>query len=310
MNGRIDADTESGAGSAAIAGASLDSSLLDVGPSRSLFQDAWRRFKRNKLAMFGLFLVGFLVIVAIVGPFLVDDPTKLSKTVFREPPTNQHPFGVDHRGADVLARVVHGIRLSMFIGFIATVLQTVIGIFIGAVAGWYGRWVDTISMRFVDIMLGIPYIIVAYAFITVLGRGVPAVILTLALTAWLQTARTVRAGFIQVKELEYVEAARALGVGSVRIMVRHILPNVFQPVVVLMAVGVGAAILSEAALSFLGVGIQPPEPSLGLMINDARSFLGSDPYLLFFPGLAIVLTVLGFLLVGDGLRDALDVKDN
>ena len=280
MNGRIDADTESGAGSAAIAGASLDSSLLDVGPSRSLFQDAWRRFKRNKLAMFGLFLVGFLVIVAIVGPFLVDDPTKLSKTVFREPPTNQHPFGVDHRGADVLARVVHGIRLSMFIGFIATVLQTVIGIFIGAVAGWYGRWVDTISMRFVDIMLGIPYIILAYA------------------------------GFIQVKELEYVEAARALGVGSVRIMVRHILPNVFQPVVVLMAVGVGAAILSEAALSFLGVGIQPPEPSLGLMINDARSFLGSDPYLLFFPGLAIVLTVLGFLLVGDGLRDALDVKDN
>jgi len=310
VNGRIDADTESGAGSAAIAGASLDSSLLDVGPSRSLFQDAWRRFKRNKLAMFGLFLVGFLVIVAIVGPFLVDDPTKLSKTVFREPPTNQHPFGVDHRGADVLARVVHGIRLSMFIGFIATVLQTVIGIFIGAVAGWYGRWVDTISMRFVDIMLGIPYIILAYAFITVLGRGVPAVILTLALTAWLQTARTVRAGFIQVKELEYVEAARALGVGSVRIMVRHILPNVFQPVVVLMAVGVGAAILSEAALSFLGVGIQPPEPSLGLMINDARSFLGSDPYLLFFPGLAIVLTVLGFLLVGDGLRDALDVKDN
>ena len=310
MNGRIDADTESGAGSAAIAGASLDSSLLDVGPSRSLFQDAWRRFKRNKLAMFGLFLVGFLVIVAIVGPFLVDDPTKLSKTVFREPPTNQHPFGVDHRGADVLARVVHGIRLSMFIGFIATVLQTVIGIFIGAVAGWYGRWVDTISMRFVDIMLGIPYIILAYAFITVLGRGVPAVILTLALTAWLQTARTVRAGFIQVKELEYVEAARALGVGSVRIMVRHILPNVFQPVVVLMAVGVGAAILSEAALSFLGVGIQPPEPSLGLMINDARSFLGSDPYLLFFPGLAIVLTVLGVLLVGDGLRDALDVKDN
>lgn len=298
------------AGPMTIPAPGLDASLLDVGPSRSLFQDAWRRFRRNKLALFGLFLVGFLVIVAIVGPFLVADPTKLSKTVFREAPTNQHPFGVDHRGADVLARVVHGIRLSMFIGFIATALQTVIGIVIGALAGWYGRWVDTISMRFVDIMLGIPYIILAYAFITVLGRGVLAVILTLALTAWLQTARAVRAGFIQVKELEYVEAARALGVGSLRIMVRHILPNVFQPVVVLMAVGVGAAILSEAALSFLGVGIQPPEPSLGLMINDARSFLGSDPYLLFFPGFAIVLTVLGFLLVGDGLRDALDVKDN
>jgi len=288
----------------------LDASLLDVGPSRSLFQDAWRRFRRNKLAMFGLLLVAFLILVAIIGPFLVQSPTKLSKTVFREPPTQQHPFGVDHRGADVLARVVYGIRLSIFIGFMATAIETVIGIVVGALAGWYGRWIDSISMRFVDIMLGIPYIILAYAFITVLGRGVLAVILTLALTAWLQTARTVRAGFIQVKELEYVEAARALGVSNVRIMVRHILPNVFQPVVVLMAVGVGSAILSEAALSFLGVGIQPPEPSLGLMVNDARSYLSSAPYLLLFPSLAIILTVLGFLLVGDGLRDALDVKDN
>jgi peptide/nickel transport system permease protein len=137
-----------------------------------------------------------------------------------------------------------------------------------------------------------------------------AVVFTLALSAWLQTARTVRAGFIQVKELEYIEAARALGVKNLRIMRRHVLPNVLQPVVVLMAVGVGTAILSEAALSFLGVGVRPPQPSLGLMIADSQSFFNSAPYLLFFPGLAIVLTVLGFLLVGDGLRDALDVKDN
>lgn len=288
---------------------SADDSLLVAGPGRSLAQDAWRRFKRNKLAMFGLVLVVFLLIVAIVGPFVVQDPTKFSKTVFREPPTRQHLFGVDHRGADVLANVVYGIRLSLFIGILATILETFIGIFIGAVAGWFGGMADTLSMRLVDIMLGIPYIILAYAFITVLGRGVLAVILTLALTAWLQTARTVRAGFLQAKELEYVEAARALGVKSWRIMWRHILPNEFQPVIVLVAVGVGGAILAEAALSFLGVGIQPPAPSLGRMIADAQSHFASAPYLLLFPGLAIVVTVLGFLLVGDGLRDALDVKD-
>lgn len=286
-----------------------DLSLLEAGPGRSLAQDAWRRFKRNRLAMFGLVLVVFLVIVAVVGPFVVQDPTKFSKTVFKEPPTNQHPFGVDHRGADVLANVVHGVRLSLFIGIMATVLETVIGILVGAVAGWFGGIFDTISMRIVDVMLGIPYIILAYAFITVLGRGVPAVILTLALTAWLQTARVVRAGYLQAKELEYVEAAKALGVGQWRIMWRHILPNVFQPVIVLVAVGVGSAILAEAALSFLGVGIQPPAPSLGRMIADSQSHFAAAPYLLIFPGLAIIVTVLGFLLVGDGLRDALDVKD-
>lgn len=298
------------AGVVTIPAVGLDESLLDVGPSRSLFQDAWRRFRRNKLAMFGLFLVGFLIVVAIFGPLFVQNPTKLSKTVFRESPTRQHLFGVDEKGRDVLARVVYGIRLSIFIGIVATVIETVIGLVVGALAGWFGRWIDTISMRFVDIMLGIPYIILAYAFITVIGRGVPAVIFTLAITAWLQTARTVRAGFIQVKEFEYVEAARALGVSNMRIMVRHIMPNVFQPVVVLMAVGVGGAILSEAALSFLGVGVKPPQPSLGLMVSDARSYLSSAPYLLIFPSIAIILAVLGFLLIGDGLRDALDVKDN
>ena len=166
----------------------LDASLAEVTPSRSLAQDAWRRFRRNKLAMFGLFLVALLILVAIFGPLFVGDPLKLAK-ISREGPTSQHPFGIDQRGGDVLARVVYGIRLSMFIGIFATLLETIIGVAVGALAGWYGRWVDTVSMRFVDIMLGIPYIILAYAFITVLGRGVAAVVFTLALTAWLQTAR-------------------------------------------------------------------------------------------------------------------------
>jgi peptide/nickel transport system permease protein len=286
----------------------LDSSLAEVGEQRSLAKDAWRRFKRNRLALFGLFLVVFLMLVAVFGPLFVSDPTKLSK-VSLEGPTNQHPFGLDSRGGDVLARVVHGIRLSMFIGFVSTLLMTLIGLVIGAVAGWFGGLIDTILMRLVDIMLGIPYIILAYAFITVAGRGVLAVIITIALTAWLQTARSVRAGFLQIKQLEYIEAARALGVGQIRIMWRHILPNAFQPIIVLVAVGVGSSILTEAALSFLGVGVQYPDPSLGQMIDESKGQFVSHPHLLWFPSIAIILSVLGFLLIGDGLRDALDVKD-
>ena len=286
----------------------LDSSLADVGPSRSLMSDAWRRFKRNRLALFGLFLVGLLVLVAIIGPFLVQDPLDTGG-ISKEKPTNQHWFGTDTLGRDVLARIVHGVRLSLFIGLAATVTCTIIGVTIGALAGWFRGWVDTILMRFVDIILGIPYLVLALAMVAVLGKGITAVIVTLGLTAWLQTARTVRAGFLQVRELEYVEAAKAIGVPTHRIILRHVMPNVFQPVIVLVAIGIGSAILAEAALSFLGVGVKAPDPSLGLMINEGQSSFTRSPHLLFFPALGIVMTVLGFMLVGDGLRDALDVKD-
>jgi ABC-type dipeptide/oligopeptide/nickel transport system permease subunit len=159
------------------------------------------------------------------------------------------------------------------------------------------------------VFLGIPYLILAFAFIAAIGEGVGAVIITLAFTSWLTTARVVRAGFLQAKQYDYVEAARAVGVPAPRIIWRHILPNVIQPIIVLVAVGIGAAVLAEAALSFLGVGVQEPTPSLGLMISTAQNFFSTAPHLLIFPALAIVLTVLGFLLVGDGLRDALDVKE-
>ena len=286
----------------------LNASLADVGPSRSLLSDAWRRFRRNKLAMLGIVLVVFLVVVALVGPYLVQDPLDTGG-LSKEKPTNQHWFGTDSLGRDVMARVVHGIRLSLFIGLVATLAQTFIGMTVGAVSGWFRGWSDTVLMRIVDIILGIPYLVLALAMVAVLGKGVPAVIITLALTAWLQTARTVRAGFLQVRELEYVEAAKAVGVPTRRIILRHVMPNVFQPVIVLMAIGIGMAILAEAALSFLGVGVKAPAPSLGLMIAESQSSFTTSPHLLIFPGLAIVFTVLGFMLVGDGLRDALDVKD-
>jgi ABC-type dipeptide/oligopeptide/nickel transport system permease subunit len=286
----------------------MDVSLHDVGPSRSLRADAWRRFRRNKLAMVGLALVVFLLLVAVIGPFLVQDPTN-TNGISREGPTNQHWFGTDRLGRDVFARIVYGIRLSLFIGFVATLIEAIIGITWGAIAGWYRGAVDSILMRIVDILYGVPYLILALVFVAVIGAGVPAVIITLGATAWLQTARTVRAGVMEVRDLEYVEAARAMGVPTRRILWRHVLPNVLQPVIVLMAVGVGSAILAEAALSFLGVGVKAPAPSLGLMINEARTEVTDNFYLLGFPAVAIVITVLGFMLMGDGLRDALDVKD-
>ena len=286
----------------------LNSSLSEVGPSRSLMSDAWRRFRRNRLAMFGLALVLFLIVVALIGPYLVQDPLDTGG-ISKEKPTNQHWFGTDSLGRDVLARVVYGIRLSLFIGLVATAAQTFIGMVVGSLSGWFKGWTDTVLMRIVDVILGIPYLVLALAMVAVMGKGVPAVIITLGLTAWLQTARTVRAGFLQVRELEYVEAAKAVGVPTRRIIVRHVMPNVFQPVIVLMAIGIGMAILSEAALSYLGVGVKAPAPSLGLMISESQSSFTSSPHLLFFPGLAIVATVLGFMLMGDGLRDALDVKD-
>jgi len=286
----------------------LDASLGEVGPSRSLAADAWRRFRRNRLALLGAFLVIALVLLALLGPLFVQDPYDTSG-LSKEGPTNQHWFGTDSVGHDVFARVVYGIRLSLMIGFLATSVMVVIGIVWGSLAGWYGGWVDTILMRIVDVLFGIPYLVLALVFVAAIGRGISAVIITLAVTAWLQTARVVRAGVLEVRDLEYTEAARALGVPTRRILMRHVLPNVFQPVIVLMAVGVGTAILAEAALSFLGVGIQKPEPSLGLMVNEAQAEVSEHFYLLAFPAGAIVLTVLGFMLMGDGLRDALDVKD-
>ena len=264
-----------------------DDSLAEVIQTRSFRSLAWRRFRRNRLAIFGLVIVVVLVALAMIGPFLVQDPYVQERLLSKTGPDSHHWFGTDQLGRDEFARVVYGMRLSLMVGFAVAALQFFIGVTLGAMAGWVGRWVDVIVTRVIDIMLGIPYLVLAFAFIAVIGRGIGAVILTLALSSWLVTARVVRAGFTQVKGLEYVEAARAVGVNDFRIVWRHILPNVIQPVIVLVAVGVGSAILAEAALSFLGVGVQEPTASLGLMISRSRSFFSTSPH----------------------LRDALDVKD-
>ena len=277
--------------------------------SSSLWADVWKRFKANKLAVIGLSFIILLVLVAIfadvIAPYSI---TERDSGQFRQGPSADHWFGTDIIGRDVFSRVIYGSRVSLKIGIVSTLLAMIIGVVFGAIAGFFGGASEMVIMRTTDIFLSIPYIILAIAVATVFGRSENSIIIVLGFTGWLAVARIVRANFLQLKQVEYVEAARALGFGNRRIMFRHILPNSLQPIIVFGTIAIGTAILSEAALSFLGVGPQDPTPAWGLMVSQAKGDLASAPHLVFFPGIAISLTVLAFVLVGDGLADALDPK--
>lgn len=276
---------------------------------RSQRSDVWRRFRQNKMAMIGLTFLAVLVLVAIFAPLIAPfDFDERTPGANREGPSAEHWFGTDRVGFDVFSRVVYGARISLRVGFLATGMAIVIGVLLGATAGFLGGKIDTLIMRFTDIFLAIPYIILAVAVATIFGQSVNSVILVLGLTGWLGICRIVRASFLALNRLEYIEAARSLGFSRRRIVFRHMLPNALQPVIVYATVAVGSVILSEAALSFLGVGPVHPTPAWGLMVADAKSTLSNAPHMLFFPGMAIFLTVLAFVFVGDGLRDALDPK--
>jgi peptide/nickel transport system permease protein/oligopeptide transport system permease protein len=283
--------------------------LTDVAPHRSFRKDAWARFRRNKLAMGGLVVVVLLVLVALFAPLIAPYGYDQIGPDLREGPSSTHWFGTDNIGRDVFSRVVYGARVSLVIGVLAILIDTVIGVTAGAVAAWYGRAADTLIMRTTDILMSIPYLVLAFAIITVVGRGVSAVVLTLGLTSWFATTRVLRSSILQQRNREYVEAARAIGCPDRTILFRHLLPNSVQPLIPFTAGAVGDVILAEAALSFIGVGVRAPTPSWGLMINEGSKYFVTSPYLLVFPGAAIFLTVLAFLFVGDGLRDALDTKE-
>jgi peptide/nickel transport system permease protein/oligopeptide transport system permease protein len=223
-------------------------------------------------------------------------------------PSATHWFGTDQQGRDLFTRVVYGARVSLEVGIVALVIALMLGLTLGAIAGFYGGVLDGALMRTTDIFLAFPYILAAIVIISVVGRGLRAVILVLGLLGWMPFARLFRASVLQIKELEYIEAARAVGCNDFRIITRHILPNAIQPIIVYGTIFVGTAVLSEAALSFLGVGVIPPTPAWGLMVAEGRTLLFTNPGLLFFPGAAIFLTVMGFVFMGDGLRDALDPR--
>jgi peptide/nickel transport system permease protein len=281
----------------------------DLGEARPLRADVWKRFKRNHLAMVGLGFLILLGLVALFAPLIAPyGITERASGQFRQPPSADHWFGTDAIGRDMFSRIVYGARVSLRIGFAATAMSVVIGLLFGAVAGFFGGVLDTGITRLIDVFLAVPYIVLAVAIASVLGRSENAIIFVLGITGWLAIARIVRASFMSLRRLEYVEAATALGFSQRRIMFRHILPNALQPIIVIGTITVGYVILAEAALSFLGVGPQEPTPAWGLMVAAGKGSLTNAPHLLFFPAGAIVLTVLAFVFVGDGLRDALDPK--
>jgi peptide/nickel transport system permease protein len=300
--------TAAGSTGALGAAATNEPALADVAAARPLRKDVWRRFRRNRLAMVGLIVLALLILMAIFAPLIAPYSITERTGEFRQGPSSSHLFGTDRIGRDVFSRVVHGARVSLRVGILATGISLVIGVLAGAVAGFFGGIVETIIMRITDIFLAIPYIILAIAIATVLGRGENTVIVVLGVTGWLAICRIVRSSFLALRQLEYVEAATALGAGRLRIMFRHILPNALQPIIVYGTIAVGSAILSEAALSFLGVGAVAPTPAWGLMVEEGRGDLVNAPHLLYFPGGAIFVTVLAFQFVGDGLRDALDPR--
>lgn len=224
------------------------------------------------------------------------------------PPSAGHPLGTDHLGRDLLSRLVYGARISLLVAIASVGGAVAIGVILGLLAGYYGRWVDGATMRVVDTFLAFPAILLALALVAVLGAGATSVIVALALVFWTQYARVVRAVTLAEKEKAYVEAARAIGAGDLRILLRHILPNVLSPVIILATLGMGTAVVAESTLSFLGMGVQPPAPSWGWTLAFGTRYLRDAPHIATFSGLAIMATVLGFNLLGDGIRDLLDPK--
>jgi peptide/nickel transport system permease protein len=290
----------------------------DRGGAEGRRGEIWRRFKRNKLALVGVGIIVMLVLMAVLAPLFVKLESALGGVAHIDPekgtsparlsPSASHWFGTDKTGRDIFARIVYGSRISLLVGFSAVFLSTTIGVVLGALAGHFGGWIDNLIMRITDIALALPYIVLAIALVVVFGRSLVTIVFVLASLGWMSIARVFRSSIIQQKNQEYVEAARAIGCSDWRIITRHLVPNSIQPVIVYGALSIGTAILSEAALSFLGVGAVEPTPSWGLMINHGQSALRSDPHLLFFPALFLALTIVAFTAVGDGLRDALDPK--
>lgn len=292
----------------------------------SVWKTAWQRLRRRRTGVAGMIIIGFWVLVAIFAPLLAThDPTNSligeeDNAVRRSGPCvyafgcpesePEHILGLDGNGRDEYSRIVFGSRLSLTIGLSTVTAAVVVGVLLGSIAGFWGGWVDNVIMRVMDVVLGFPSLLLAIVIVAVLGPGLQNAVLGIVIVTIPQYARVMRASVLSIRELDYVAASRALGASRLRILVRRILPNALTPIVVLATLGIASAILEAAGLSFLGLGAQPPTPEWGTMLGEERNSIFSAPHLVFFPGIAIMLTVLGFNLLGDGLRDALDPQLN
>lgn len=271
----------------------------------------WKRFRTNHFAVVGGIIVLLLFIVSVLAPFITPcDPGAIDAYHVLLPPSAGHWFGTDELGRDVFTRIVYGARISLRVGFVAVGIAVAIGTVIGLVSGYYGGFVDNLFMRFVDIMLCFPTFFLILAVIAMLEPSIWYIMIIIGLTGWMGVARLVRAEVLSIRERDYVLAARALGASDLRIIFRHILPNAVPPVLVSATLGVAGAILTESALSFLGIGVQPPTPSWGNILTSGKDYIEFAWWLSLFPGLAILVTVLAYNLLGEGIRDALDPRLN
>ena len=294
-------------------GTSLDvADLLAAAPSAatsSLWRDAWRRLLRNKLAVAGGVTVALLCLVAIFANVLAPQSyTKPNFGSIYQFPSREFPLGTDQLGRDVLSRMIYGARVSMLVGLGSQVIVVLLGVPLGAIAGYVGGRTDILMTRFIDVMYAFPRILFVILVMSMLGAGLMNIFIALGLTGWVGIARQTRAQVLALKEKEFVEGARALGARGWRVLTRHILPSALTPIVVSVTFGIPEAIFTEAALSFIGVGINPPTPSWGQMVGENQQFLRSYWYLCVFPSIAIAVTMLSFTFFGDGVRDALDPK--
>jgi oligopeptide transport system permease protein len=269
--------------------------------------DAWRRYRRNRTALVGLIIAGFIVFVAVFAPLLAPAPYDYAViSDVLQPPSAQHVLGTDEVGRDLLSRVIYGARTSMMVGLSVSLLGTLIGVILGGCAGWFGGRVDFVALRLVEIMTAIPALILALIAISIWGSGLDKVILYLGLTGWVGITRLTRAQFIALRDREFVTAARAIGTPSLRIMLQHLLPNAAGPIIVVFVLAIPGAIFAEAGLSFLGLGVQDPIPSWGKMISQGAQYMEQAPLIGLIPIACIGVTMLSFSFLGDGLRDALD----
>jgi ABC-type dipeptide/oligopeptide/nickel transport system permease subunit len=294
-------------------GTSLDVvDILAAAPSAatsSLWRDAWRRLLRNKLAVAGGTTVVLLCLVAIFANVLAPQSyTKANFGSIYQFPSREFPLGTDQLGRDVLSRMIYGARVSMLVGLGSQVIVVLLGVPLGAIAGYVGGRTDILMTRFIDVMYAFPRLLFVILVMSMLGAGLMNIFIALGLTGWVGIARQTRAQVLALKEKEFVEGARALGARGWRVLVRHILPSALTPIVVSVTFGIPEAIFTEAALSFIGVGINPPTPSWGQMVGENQQFLRSYWYLCVFPSIAIAVTMLSFTFFGDGVRDALDPK--
>lgn len=271
--------------------------------------DAWRSFRKNKGALVGTAIVLFFVFLACFSPWLAPQGINDQLLTDRlQPPSSQYWFGTDDFGRDIFSRVIHGARISLMVGFLSVVGSVVVGSILGIIAGYYGKWIDMIISRIFDIMLAFPSILLAIAVVSVLGPSLRNALIAIAIINIPNFGRLIRSKVLSIKEEEYITSAKAIGMRDIRILFSHILPNSLAPVIVAGTLAIASAIIEAAALGFLGLGAQAPAPEWGKMLADARMYLRNAPWTMIFPGVAIMLTVVGFNLMGDGLRDALDPK--